>query len=93
MNTELPTPTLTKKVKITVDQYATIRTALSQFIKESEKRKLFFIDELNASNSTDEVKEKQRFVKMAKDQIKEAEESIKILDASDTIREYKFDNR
>lgn len=92
MNTELKIqePTLYKNIKISVDQYAITRTALSKLIENTEKHKEEFIKLLNGSKSTVEVRNNQWFIRICKDQIRDAKATIKLLDASETITEHKL---
>lgn len=90
MKTELLTPTLTKKVKITIDEYSIIKTALENYIEKTEERVVFFTDKLNASKNTEEVRINNSYIKLAKENIANAKSSISKIDSSELITEHKL---
>jgi hypothetical protein len=89
MKKELLTPTQTKTVKMSLDQYAVSRVAITTFITSLEEKEVFWLERLNASSQT-ELKDNQRWLKMCRNQLKDLQELVKIMDKTELITEHKL---
>jgi len=90
MKTELLTPTQYKKVKMSIDQYAVGRVAMTKFIESLKEKEVFWLDRLNASNTELEVKDNQFWLKTVRRQLSDMQDLVKIMDKTELITEHKL---
>jgi len=88
MNIELENPTMYKNVNITLDQLSTTIIALRDMIKKNEEYVVFFTEKLNSSSSTSEVRCADRYIKDAKQAIKNCQLVIKTLQSNELITKH-----
>tara|TARA_R110002012_G_scaffold267492_1_gene451300 strand:+ start:289 stop:564 length:276 start_codon:yes stop_codon:yes gene_type:complete len=90
MSTELKTPIQTKTVKMSLDQYAVNRVAITSYTDSLKEKEVFWLDRLNGSNNEHEVKDNQFWLKETRIQIRELEDLVKIMDKTELITEHKL---
>lgn len=88
--TELKTPTQTKTVKMSLDQYAICRFATTKHIESLKEKEVFFRDRLNASTSPGDVTNNQFFLKECRQQMRELKDLVKTMDKTELITEHKL---
>jgi len=90
MNTELLTPTYYKKIKISLDQYAVSRVAITKHIESLKEKEVFWLERLNGSNTTLDVSDNQYFLKMTRNYLSDLQDLLKIMDETELITEHKL---
>lgn len=90
MEKELLTPTQSKTVKMSLDQYAVSRVAITNHIESLEEKEVFWLEKLNASNTELEVKDNQFWLKMTRKYLSDCKDLVKIMDKTQLITEHKL---
>ena len=86
MENELLTPTQTK----TATSYNSWLPLVTTFIASLEEKEVFWLNRLNASNSPNEVKDNQCWLKMCRSQMQDLKDLVKIMDTTQLITEHKL---
>tara|TARA_R110001592_G_scaffold332501_1_gene615903 strand:+ start:197 stop:469 length:273 start_codon:yes stop_codon:yes gene_type:complete len=90
MNIELENPTMYKNIDITLDQLSTTIVALRDMIKKNQDYIVFFTEKLNSSSSTAEVRCSDRYIKDARQAVKNCKEIIKALQSTELITKHQL---
>jgi len=86
----LKEPTFHKKVKMSLDQYAISRVAITKFIESLKEKEIFWLERLNGSTSANQVKDNQYWLKSIRDQLSDCQDLVKIMDKTQLITEHKL---
>ena len=79
-----------KTIKMSLDQYAVNRTAITWYITELERKEVFWLDKLNASSSQNEVRNNQYFLATCRKQIKDLKKLVKSMDETELVTTHKL---
>tara|TARA_R100001163_G_C5067694_1_gene207017 strand:+ start:4391 stop:4663 length:273 start_codon:yes stop_codon:yes gene_type:complete len=88
METELKKPTYYKNIKMSLDEYSVNVTAMNSYIKHLQSLEIYFLNQLNGSDTTADVSENQSMLKYARNQIKDLRNLIKVMGESELITKH-----
>ena len=75
---------------MSLDQYSVSRVAITTFIESLKEKEVFWLERLNSSNSTNDVKDNNFYLKITRNQLSELQDLVKIMDKTELITEHKL---